>query len=230
MLRIGVISEIHSNIQALDAVLDCLGDTDICIACGDTVGYGANPNEVVERLMERSILNIIGNHDVCSVLKDASGLVSHAGIAALWTGDHLDKKHKRYLQQLSFMQWLQVEEVEILMVHGSFKEPLTEYVYPYLPESYFSQLIKDAESDIILLGHTHIPFTVDVEEGIVMNPGSVGQPRDGASSASYAILTIDGDHIDLSHKRAPYDVEGASQAILDAKLPEINAERLKSGK
>ena len=230
MLRIGVIADIHSNIQALDAVLSRLEDTDLIISCGDTVGYGANPNEVVERLMKCSILNIMGNHDVCSVLKFTTGLVSHAGIAALWTGDQLEKQHKRYLQQLSFIQWFQVEAVEILMVHGSFKDPLTEYVYPYLPETYFSQLLTDAESDMVLLGHTHIPFQVTVDEGIVMNPGSVGQPRDGDPRANYAVLTIDGDQIELSHERASYDVETAANAILDAGLPEINATRLFSGK
>ena len=230
MLRVGVISDIHANLQALDAVLSCLEDVDITISCGDCVGYGGNPNEVVDTLMEYSILNVIGNHDVCSVLKDPTGLVSHAGVAAIWTGEQLEKKHKRYLQQLSFMQWLQIEDIELLTVHGSFKDPLTEYVYPYLPESYFSQLLADAESDMVLLGHTHIPFQVTVEEGIVMNPGSVGQPRNGDARASYAILIINDDQVELTHERVPYDIEAASKAIIDAGLPEINANRLFSGK
>lgn len=230
MLRIGVISDIHSNIQALDAVLSCLKDADIIISCRDTVGYGANPNEVAERLMKQSIPNIMGNHDVCSVLKLTTGLVSHAGIAALWTGDQLEKRHKRYLQELSFTQYLKVEDIEILSVHGSIKEPLTEYVYPYLPKSYFSQLLKNAESDMVILGHTHIPFQVSVEEGIVMNPGSVGQPRDGDPMASYAVISIDGDDVELSHERVSYEVEAAAKAIRDAKLPEVNANRLFVGK
>ncbi len=230
MLRIGVISDIHSNIHALDVVLSRLEDVDVLIACGDTVGYGANPNEVIERLKEFSILNILGNHDVCSVLKEPTGLVSHAALAALWTGEQLDKMHKRYIQQLSFMQWLQVENIEILTVHGSFKEPLTEYIYPYLPKSYFSQLLTDAESDLVILGHTHIPFQIKVNKGIVINPGSVGQPRDGDPNANYVILTITGDQVDLSFECVPYNVEAASKAILNAGLPEINAKRLFYGK
>ncbi|MFQ6123495.1 MAG: metallophosphoesterase family protein [Candidatus Heimdallarchaeota archaeon] len=225
-----MISDIHSNIYALDAVLRHLEDVDILITCGDTVGYGANPNEVIERLKEYSILNILGNHDVCSVLKEPTRLVSHAAMTALWTGDQLEKVHKRYLQQLSFMQWLQVEDIEILTVHGSFKEPLTEYIYPYLPEFYFSQLLADAESDLVILGHTHIPFQIKVNKGVVINPGSVGQPRDGDPKASYVILTIIGDHIDLSFERVPYNIDAASKAILDAGLPEINAKRLFFGK
>ncbi len=83
---------------------------------------------------------------------------------------------------------------------------------------------------MVILGHTHIPFQVSVEEGIVMNPGSVGQPRDGDPMASYAVISIDGEEVELSHKRVSYEVEAAAKAIRDAELPEVNANRLFVGK
>ena len=112
------------------------------------------------------------------------------------------------------------------MTHGSPDDHLGEYVFPTTHSDIFDFYLKKLSVKVIALGHTHFPFIWSDKAGVVFNPGSVGQPRDGESKASYAILSIDGGRVEVEHRRVDYDIETSARKIIDAGLPASLAQRL----
>ena len=223
-MRYLVISDIHANVIALDAVLaDAKNQFEKVWCLGDIVGYGPYPNQCVERLNEFDNLAIAGNHDWAVLDKlDVDEFNSNARFAVLWTREQLTTSNFDYLKNLPLYL---LEENYFTLVHGSPRHPIWEYIlYPKIAQLNF----KHFETPYCLVGHTHSPviyienqngsttcesIVPDTEEyrhplgerRLIMNPGSVGQPRDGDPRASYAILDTEKMIFDI--KRVPYDIE-----------------------
>ena len=229
-MRITVISDIHSNNDALTAVLETIRDYDALICLGDLVGYGAEPNEVVEtiRMMKPQVI-IAGNHDYATVTGDTSDFVHHAVKAIEWTRKRLTTENMKYLSNLPYSSAFVANQVTLKAYHGSPRDPLNEYIYPGIPSFILKNLLEMAETNILLLGHTHIAFDARIDAKLLINPGGVGQPRDGDPRASYAIIEISGDNLSYAIKRVEYDIDSAASKILQSSLPSFLADRLYAG-
>ena len=234
VMRYLILSDIHANLAAFDAVLDDVGDFDKIWCLGDMVGYGPQPNECVERLREFPHICIAGNHDwaVLDKLSD-SDFNPDAQMACRWTREKLSPEQFEYLANLP----VTLIEEGFTLVHGSPRQPIWEYIlHPSVAHSNFAYF----DTQICFVGHTHIPVVFRYEhldsegtclpfplsqdnllslggERMIINPGSVGQPRDGDPRASYAIL--DTDEGALEYRRIPYPVETTQQKMMEEGLP-----------
>lgn len=237
-MRIAVLSDIHSNLEALRAVLDALPSVDRILCLGDIVGYGADPAAVIDLLRERGAEAVQGNHDWAVVTGDTEWFNPWAARAVEWTRSVLDRGPVDYLQRLP--RTLDLPGPDVLAVHGSPRDPLFEYVVS--AEAALGSFGATGRR-VILLGHSHVAMRFSLRERRVewrafpegggevlgprtlLNPGSVGQPRDGNPRASLALLDEDGFEI----RRVEYDVARAAGKIREAGLPEFLAQRLFRG-
>lgn len=252
-MRILLLSDIHANVHALDACLAAAPPYDTVVNLGDIVGYGASPNEVIARSRSLGGLVVRGNHDkACSGTSSMEDFNPIAGLAALWTRTILDREKLDWLRDLP-QGPLKIEGVDrALFVHGS---PADEDEYLLmLPDA--QRLLDPHSPEVTFFGHTHVQggffagrddaavirpvyqgpkdtlvtfqFELDPGSHYLVNPGSVGQPRDGDWRAAFAVF--DSDSNCVTYYRVPYDVGGAQQRIRDADLPERLAARLTQGK
>ena len=229
-MKLAVISDIHANMQALQSVLADLPTYDELYCLGDLVGYGPNPNEVVEALRARKpTIVLAGNHDHAVVTGDSSGFVNYAVKAIQWTRERLTKENLSYLQNLKPSEKRKVGEHSIALFHGSPRDPLNEYVFPGTSPSLLKELLKLSSSNVLLQGHTHVPMYFRSGSSVLLNPGSVGQPRDNDPRASYMILDIDGDKAVHRIRRIRYDIETTARDIVSNGLPSFLAQRLSLG-
>ncbi len=239
-----IISDIHSNLNALEAVLDFIKDAkvDKIINCGDIVGYGTEPNECIETLKKmNNILSIAGNHDWATIHNDIEDFNPAAMKAIIWTQKELYTENISYINLLETMK----EQENFMFVHGSPRIPLFEYI---LGVSQASPNFYQMEKDICFIGHTHIPACFKYNNGeveavpfypeepldlsvegtrYIINVGSVGQPRDGDPRASVCIY--DTKNLLLSLYRVKYDIISTQRKILKAGLPGFLAFRLEHG-
>lgn len=243
-----VISDIHANLEALNAVLDAADGAYHGVLClGDTVGYGANPNECVERVADLPhLVCLIGNHDLAALgAIDIQVFNPYARTAAEWTGKHLAAPVRMFLEGLV----PEGHTDNVALAHASPRDPVWEYI-----EDASQGLPNFAMFDepVCLVGHTHIPlvltnspgtnaYNCDVTYGVpasslelsdkrkrIVNPGSVGQPRDGDSRAAYALWDTGSGHWEFG--RASYDIEVTQAKIVRAGLPSLLGERLYLGR
>jgi putative phosphoesterase len=228
-VRIAVISDIHSNYDALQAVLADIGSYDALVCLGDLVGYGAQPNEVVSKIRSlKPEAVVMGNHDYAVSTGDTSGFVHHAAEAIQWTRKEVSPENLRYISSLRSKATFVTEGVKTAIAHGSPRDPLNEYIYPSAPDFVLGALVEESGGDLLLLGHTHVPFVRMFNSRLIGNPGSVGQPRDGDPRASYAILepsTGTQFHV----RRIDYDIDAAAGKIAARGLPKFLADRLYMG-
>jgi len=223
-MKIGLIADPHSNLAAFKAVLKDMPRVDQIICVGDLVGYAAEPNEVVNLARSKHIQVVMGNHDYAAVTRDVRGFNSLAAQAALWTADHLSGENLKFLSNLPTHLELTLKQ-RLYVAHGSPRDPLNEYVFLDYPNRELAKILEDADAEIVVLGHTHMPMKRMIMGKLIVNPGSVGQPRDRDPRASYAVLTLDKE-IEVSYKRTEYDVEDTARKIKAAGLPEELAARL----
>lgn len=222
------VSDIHSNLEALEAVLaKNAGAKVYCL--GDMVGYGASPNEVVELLREMDATCIMGNHDYASVSGDVSDFNGRAAAAALWTGRTLTPENREFVRALPKSMSFEFGGAKVFMTHGSPDDNLWEYVHPTSHTDLFDHYLTKLQVDTIALGHTHMPFIWRGRKGVVFNPGSVGQPRDGDPAASFAVLSAYAGKVMVEHQRTSYNVERSARKIIAAGLPQSLGVRLFSG-
>lgn len=248
VVRYLILSDLHANADALDAVLAAAPRStwDRLIVLGDLVGYGADPNAVIDRVRGLAPFAIIrGNHDKAACgLDDASNFNHIARVAAAWTGDTLTPQNREYLKALPAGPLTIDDRVEIC--HGS---PFDEDHYIFDADDAWRAL-ESNEHQLCLFGHTHLPVvfrrgsesfeaftpegdedvTLQLEPGIryVVNPGSVGQPRDGDPRAAFAIYDSAGPTLML--RRVPYAIDAAQRRIIGAGLPASLANRLAVGR
>ena len=241
-MRIAVLSDIHSNLVALDAVLGSIGTVDAVWHLGDIVGYGPEPDGVVERLRAIGAFGVKGNHDDASCGGESiERFTPDARVAAEWTRSHMSEETRAYL--IGLPERLEPQKGDFTLVHGSPREPLFEYLDT---ASAARDNLAAFATPYCLVGHTHVPLIMREEYGLMrarivdresrfglderrafLNPGSVGQPRDGNPAASY--LLIDTEAIAVTWQRVAYDIKATQTAILAAGLPPRLARRLGSG-
>lgn len=227
--RAAFISDVHSNLEALEAVLDEVGETKV-FCCGDIVGYGASPNEVVRVLRDIGATCVIGNHDRASLDGDVGEFNPRAAMAAIWTSQHLSDESRAFLGSLPKEVATEIGGKRVFMVHGSPDDPMWEYVRPSTHADLFDYYLQKVKADVIALGHTHLAFQWRSDTGgLVFNPGSVGQPRNGDARASYAILKVESGEVRVEARLVAYDVERAAKKILGSGLPPSLATQLLSG-
>jgi predicted phosphodiesterase len=223
--RLAVISDVHANMEALEAVLgEAEGMEVICL--GDLVDYGAQPNEVVGLVREKKVVSVMGNHDFAVLSGDASMFNPEAAISSAWTRGRLTEENRDYLRRLPLELTTQLEGRGAYWTHGSPDDHLWEYVDPSTHHLLFGHYLAKLRAGLIGLGHTHVPYVWRDKGGVVFNPGSVGQPRDGDWRASFALVTADGVGARVEVKRVEYDCEGAALKIRAAGLPQSFADRL----
>jgi predicted phosphodiesterase len=249
-MRSLVISDIHGNLPALEAVLAAAGEVDQVWNLGDVVGYGAHPNEVIERLRSLAKINVRGNHDrVCCGVTSSRGFNPVAAEAAAWTQRKLTEENLDWLREMP--QGPLRASARALAAHGS---PMHEDQYILSMRDAWMPLQK-MEAEITFFGHTHVQgafsqraheweesrplytthdkaeeIAIEVPEGTrhLINPGSVGQPRDNDWRAAYAVYDDEVERV--TFYRVPYDVNVEQAAILKAGLPARLATRLAAGR
>lgn len=250
MKKIAVISDIHGNLHALEAVLRDieLKKPDEIWCLGDIVGYGAFPSECLELVKSHCSVILAGNHDLASCgalnLEDFN---YEAREAIEWTAERLLPEEVEFLKRLSPMAEVEVDGSKFILAHGSPLNPVWEYVltpYELLKCFYF---LEENSQNVCLIGHSHIQFYADYAENppqikkpdekidigpdqkYVLNPGSVGQPRDYDSRAAYLLISFESENVYASFYRVEYDIEAAAMAIIEEGLPIFLAQRLRAG-
>ena len=224
-MRYAIISDIHSNIHALDMVLQDIDDqgADVIICAGDLVGYCPFPNEVIDALKDRRAICISGNHDRACANLDTFNMNPLAAKAIFWSVKNITEEGMGYLRRLMPSARLNLGGIAAAMFHGSPRMD-DEYVFE---EDADAGLLQIAKAEIMISGHTHVPYVKKLPQGILVNPGSVGQPRDGDPRASYLLFDERGQEFAL--RRIEYPTKEAARAVLSAGLPEFLGERLLSG-
>lgn len=238
-MRLAVLSDVHSNLEALDAVLRNAA-ADRVVVLGDLVGYGADPAAVVERLRDASATLLAGNHDLAATGRfDLEWFNRVAAEALVWTVEHAGDAVLEELSRLSPV----LRDGDRILVHGSVRDPAAEYLRDVAGAT---ASFAAEQFTFGFYGHTHVPFFYEQDGGAVqgriprdgdslvleagtrylMNPGSVGQPRDGDARAS-CLLVEDGV---VTWQRVDYDVQAAQRKIRAAGLPEVLADRLSVGR
>ncbi len=243
-LRALIVSDVHSNLEAFQSVIQDAKDRggfDQIWSLGDLIGYGPDPGACIDLLRSYEHHAVAGNHDLASVEKlSLEAFNPYAAAANLWTTDQLTSEQKEYISELP----LKLELEEFTLVHGSPRDPVWEYVVT-VQAAVASFMHFD--SYWCLLGHSHIPFLCRPAENsaefvdfpmdvpislgtdrLIINPGSVGQPRDGDPSASYAIY--DSELETIVHHRAEYDIAATQDKMEEHELPRFLIDRLVEGR
>ncbi len=229
-MRVVVVSDIHANLASFEKVLADFPSYDELYCLGDVVGYGPDPNQVVESLRTcNPTVVLAGNHDHAVVTGQVAGFVGHAVKAIQWTRNELTKDNLAYLSDLNPSAHRKISGLTVAMFHGSPRDPLNEYVFPGTPSAVLKELLLLAGCNLLLQGHTHVPMAYKSGSSMLLNPGSVGQPRDGDPRASYLIIDVDGEKVTHKVKRVAYDIQKTSKRILEKGLPSFLAERLQVG-
>lgn len=193
------------------------------------VGYGANPNEVVEWVRMNCAGSVMGNHDQAVVSGDTEWFNPTAAEAILWTRRKVSGEHLHYLASLPLSIRFQFGGRRFLVLHGSPDDPLHEYVYLETHRDLFDGYLERNDVDLLALGHTHHPFAAATPRGVVFNPGSVGQPRHGVPGAFYAVVSFSNGDAHVELLKAEYDIGSAASKIYAAGLPRVLGERLYEG-
>lgn len=224
-MRYAIVSDVHANIHALESVLEDIDGqgAGVIICAGDLVGYCPYPNEVIERLRDRGAICIAGNHDRAVVNLDATNMNPLAARAVFWTSKHISDRNMAYLKSLKPRATLNLAGTPAAMFHGSPRSD-DEYVFE---EDADTELLELAKAQVVISGHTHVPYVKRLFEGTLVNPGSVGQPRDGDWRASYIIY--DEWVREFKVRRVEYPAKEAARAVTAAGLPDYLGSRLLSG-
>jgi diadenosine tetraphosphatase ApaH/serine/threonine PP2A family protein phosphatase len=241
-MRVAVVSDIHSNLHALEAILAAIDAEapDELWCLGDLVGYGPRPNECCAAIAERADVCLAGNHDLAvRGTIDLEEFGGEAAVAARWTREVLAPEAQALLDRLE----PEGASHGVGLYHASARDPIWEYV---LSDEAALATLELSDSPLVLVGHSHValrvvessnelagglaPADTELELGGVralLNPGSVGQPRDGDPRAAYLLLDLDAEHADF--RRVEYDVKRTQSEIREAGLPEMLAGRLEFG-
>jgi putative phosphoesterase len=238
-VKIAVISDIHSNIEALKAVLQHIDEkrVDSIVCAGDLVGYLPFPNEVIDLVRGRKITCVMGNYDdaigntriVCGCDYKSEKARAAGEQSLVWTRDCVTEENKSFLRGLSREINLTINNCRVKIVHGS-PNHLNEYLPEDTSEVYLKELLAQTNTDVLICGHTHIPYHKNFGNGKhVVNAGSVGKPKHGDPQAVYTVIDI-AEVVDVKFYKVQYDFESAARAIISAGLPEEFAAEILTGR
>lgn len=238
-MKLAVFSDIHGNIQGLQAALKDIEarGADIVWCGGDLVGYGANPGEVVDEIRRRSIPTIMGNYDdgigyfriACGCDYPNEEAMERGQASIFWTKANTTDEQKRYLRNLPYKLQREIEGHQVVLVHGS-PDVLNEYLKQDVADEVFQKHLESTRADILLFGHTHKPFHKVLGGKHLVNTGSVGKPKHGNPNATYALLDITHAGVNVEIIEVPYDYESAARAVEATELPHEFAQMLREGR
>ncbi len=235
-MKFAVISDIHSNMHALQAVLADIEQRGLeqVYCLGDAVAYAAYPNEVVEELRKRGIETVQGNCD--KRIGDELPTARHdfvddesarlAGIFNDWTIDIMSDANKEWLACLPTEVHFVADDLSVLMVHGSPRK-INEGLHRHLSDIELVEATGSADFDILLCGHTHVPYHRVVQGRHYINPGSVGKPKHGNHNPVYAVVSVVGRIVSVTTVEVAYNIDEAAEAIIAAGMPAHFASDLK---
>ena len=214
-MRILLLADIHANWPALQAVTE---PHDVCVFLGDLVDYGLEPGPCIAWVREHAHYAVRGNHDhgVAQDIRVAGrlGFRYLSGVTRQITQERVSADDRRLLARLPVTRMVTLNDTRFLLVHATPRDPLDEYALPDV--DLWARRLEGIEADVVCVGHTHQPYVLEVGDKLVINPGSVGQPRDGDPRASYALIE---DHrVEL--KRVEYPVEETVRTVQESTLPE----------
>jgi len=219
-VKLGLIADIHGNKPALEGVLESAPPVDFWICMGDVVGYYPDVNEVCKILMDLNAVVVRGNHDAYVIGRLHADTGKMEVYRTAWTRERLTQEYYRWLRTLPVEINVSLGQKQLIVRHASPWDEET-YLYPDSPLLSKIQLKRDC---YFLCGHTHHPLVRAAGEGYIVNPGSVGQPRDHNPKASYAILSVD-DGI-VEQRRAAYDVASYQRYLSDLGWPDVTRDIL----
>lgn len=236
-MRFAVIGDIHSNIYALESVLEDVKNrnVDFIICTGDMVGYAPFPNEVIDLVRKSNILSIQGNYDkavgnrelVCGCDYKDEKQLEMAGMSVMFTNTTVTEKNREYLRTLPGELKIKAGELETLVVHGSPRK-INEYLFETSNE--VVEVSQEIKEDILICGHTHKPYYRVIKGKHLINSGSVGKPKHGNPNGTYVVVNVVEKTVSVDIIEVPYDFEKAAKAIEDCEmLPNEFAEMLRKG-
>jgi putative phosphoesterase len=235
MDRAAVITDVHANLPALEAVLEAHDGSGVdAVYCGgDLVGYGPHPNEVCRLIEERGIPTIYGNYDyaIARDLEDCGCAYRDqhdrelGELSVAWTLEHTERRSKDFMRGLPFDLRFDLGGRRVRLVHGSPRK-VNEYLFADKPLRTFERIAAGADCDVLVFGHTHQPWVAEYGGVLFVNCGSVGKPKDGDPRASSAVLEVDGGRVVAHIDRIEYDVTAVAREVEGAGLPGEYAEKL----
>jgi putative phosphoesterase len=214
-MRVLLIADIHGNWPALQAITE---PHDVCLFLGDLVDYGLEPAPCIQWVRERARYAVRGNHDhgVAQYVNvvGRNGFKYLTAVTRPLTQERLTTEDRRFLGALPVSRRVTLDDTTFLLVHATPRDPLDEYAVDNV--DFWKRRLQNVDADVVCVGHTHHPYVLEVGDKLVINPGSVGQPRDGDPRAAYAL--IEGNNVEL--KRVDYPVEDTVRVIQESSLPE----------
>lgn len=236
-MKFAVIGDIHSNIAALKAVMNHIDqhDVDFTICTGDLVGYAPFPNEVIDCIRQRQVICIQGNYDQaigqyeesCGCDYQEAKSLTLAGLSMRFTNKAISEANRHYLKNLPDLMTLKVGGKIILVVHGSPRR-MNEYLFE--DSLQVQEVTQELAADILICGHTHKPYSKFINGKHVINSGSVGKPKHGNPNATYVIVDMKEDNVNVDILEVLYEYEQVAQAIeADEFLPNEFADLLRKG-
>ena len=237
-MKFAIIGDIHSNKYALDAVLKDIQskDVDAIFSTGDLVGYLPHPNEVIDLMRAHRVVAVQGNHDemianaVAVADEEYMSYEQHAiwaQASKIYTSHVITSKNRAYLKQLPKSLTLEFGELSVMIVHGSHRHNM-EYLYE--DETILQRATEDLHADVLICGHTHVPYHKEMNQKHFINIGSVGKPKTNDDLATYTIVDIQNNEVTSSIEKVSYDVEALCDAILETHgVSDALVENIKKG-
>jgi putative phosphoesterase len=228
-MRILLVADIHANWPALQTLHE---PHDLCFCLGDLVDYALEPVPCIDWVRRHARYTVRGNHDHAVaqnvVVSGGNGFKYLSGVTRVVTRERVKADDLLFLSSLPVTQYVTVEDTRFLLVHATPRDPLDEYALPDV--DFWTRRLQNVDADVICVGHTHQPYVLTAGDKLVINPGSIGLPRDGDPRASYAV--IENNRVEL--KRLEYPVEATIRVLAASPLPdpakEMLAEVLRTGR
>ncbi len=238
-MKMAILGDIHGNIEALKAAYNAAisKKVDKIYHLGDLGGYAPFINEVVDFLIEHKIEGVQGNYDEavandkehCGCRYEDPLQAEMATLSFEWTKRHTTQRSKDYMRRLPFEIAFSVHNKRVKIFHAT---PIKNNLYWYYDrdEDFFLKMARKADADIMIYGHTHIPYRKDIDNKVFINAGSVGRPKDRDPRTCLCIVDITSDNVETEFLRIPYDIEKIASAIIKSGMPSYFAEKLRQGR
>jgi putative phosphoesterase len=214
-MRVLVVADIHANWPALRAVQE---PHDLCLCLGDLVDYALDPAPCIDWVRRRAHFAVRGNHDHGAAqdirVNGRNGFKYLSGVTRVITRERLGGEDLRFLANLPVSKVVTIDDVRFLLVHATPRDPLDEYAPAEV--DFWTRRLQNVDADVVCVGHTHQPYVLEVDSKLVINPGSIGQPRDGDPRASYAVI----ENRRVEFKRVEYSVEETIRTVQESNLTE----------